>query len=121
MSSDKKDNDNKSKGSEKTGDGKINYLSPCESLSVDDRLFRTRFIADTEAHLVVDNTICKTCKDKPCTYVCPVQNYTVNEKEDVIVSWESCLECGACRVACIPKGLSWKYPNGGKGICLRQG
>ena len=97
------------------------YLEPCESLSVEDRLFRTRFKADTDAHLIVDNKICKDCPHKACTIVCPVQNYTFDEKEDVIVSFEGCLECGACRIACTPGGLTWKYPKGGMGVCFRQG
>ena len=97
------------------------YLAPCEALSLEDRLFRTRFKADTESHLVVDPTICRTCSHKGCTLVCPVQNYTIDDAGDVIVSFEGCLECGACRVACTPRGLSWKYPKGGMGVCFRQG
>jgi ferredoxin like protein len=114
MSSDNKTDD-------KNNNNVKNYLEPCESLSVEDRLFKTRFKADTEAHLVVDIAVCKTCTHKACTYVCPVQNYTINDDNDVIVSWEGCLECGACRVACTPGGVTWKYPNGGMGVCLRQG
>ena len=97
------------------------HLKPCESLSLEDRLYRTRFKADSEAHLILDVEICRSCPHKACTIVCPVQNYTFDENDDVIVSFEGCLECGACRIACTPKGLTWKYPKGGMGVCYRQG
>jgi len=54
--------------------------------------------------------------------VCPAGTYRWDEDERAIrVSFENCLECGACRLACPHANISWRYPMGGLGICYRYG
>lgn len=92
-----------------------------EKLSIDDKLALVYFKVDEEPHINVDIAICRTCKQKPCLYVCPVENYKLLDSNDIVFSWEGCLECGACRVIC-PKGaIGWNYPRGGFGVCYRFG
>lgn len=92
-------------------------------MEIEDKLSKTRFNIDINAHIVIDASRCKICVDKPCLYVCPVKNYVPKEEDEetVLFSWQGCLECGACRVIC-PKGaIDWKYPRGGFGVCFRYG
>ncbi|MEM4768974.1 MAG: 4Fe-4S dicluster domain-containing protein, partial [Saccharolobus sp.] len=52
--------------------------------------------------------------------VCPANVYTwINQK--IIISYENCVECGACRIACPFGNISWNYPRYGLGIALRYG
>lgn len=68
-----------------------------------------------------DKEQCKLCESKNCTYICPAQVYEWNEeKQEIIVNYENCLECGACRIACERKAIDWKYPKGTKGVTLNK-
>lgn len=87
---------------------------------IEDKLQQTRFNLDATPHIVVDTEICKDCVDKPCLYVCPVQNYILEDSE-LTFTWHSCVECGACRVACGRGAINWTYPRGGFGVLLRYG
>lgn len=99
-------------------EGEIEY----ENLSMDDKLYRTRFDVDPkESHLAVNNEICKTCPGEWCLYICPSQNFSKHEDGSITVVYEGCFECGSCRVVCLPGGLSWKYPLGGYGFTGKYG
>ena len=89
-------------------------------MAIEDKLATTRFNVNTEPHIKVDTKICETCPEKPCLYVCPVQNYTLEDGK-LAFSWQGCLECGACRIACTRSAIDWAYPRGGFGVCLRYG
>jgi ferredoxin like protein len=89
-------------------------------MDIEDKLTKVRLNVDTGPHIKVDTQLCEICQEKSCLYVCPVQNYTLDDGK-IVFSWQACMECGACRVAC-PKGaVTWKYPRGGFGVCLRYG
>lgn len=89
---------------------------------LEDKLFTVKYNPDTESHLNPNNEICKTCSNKPCTYICPARVYEWdNANEKMIVNFENCLECGACRIACKQSCLDWKYPKGTKGVIFKQG
>ncbi len=89
-------------------------------MSIEDRLSKVRFNVDTHAHIVIDTSVCTTCHEKNCLYVCPVKNYVMSEK-GVVFSWQGCMECGACRIACPAGAIDWNYPRGGFGVCFRYG
>ena len=40
---------------------------------------------------------------------------------EIVVQYENCLECGACRIACPKHALKWEYPKGTKGVTFKQG
>ncbi len=87
-------------------------------MKIDDKLALDTFHVAKEPHLKIDPDICRRCPHKACTYVCPVENYT-REGDDVVLSWEGCLECGTCRIVCDQGSLTWEYPQGGCGIQYR--
>jgi ferredoxin like protein len=89
-------------------------------MAIEDKLSVTRFNVDAEPHIRVDIDICETCLEKPCLYICPVQNYVLTDGK-LDFSWQGCLECGACRIACTKNAIDWAYPRGGFGVCLRYG
>ncbi len=99
------------------------YLKPPKRLSVEEKVFNTQFKTDeNNSHLAVDQEICRQCEHKICTTICPVGNYTLDEQSgDIVVSFEGCLECGTCRVACDKGSISWRFPRGGYGVFYRFG
>ena len=104
---------------------------------IEDKLFSVKYKTDAHCHLQPDESKClqcleKTCTivcpanvylqclEKTCTIVCPANVYCYNETEKkLVVSYEKCLECGACRIAC--KHLKWEYPKSGKGVQFKKG
>lgn len=91
-------------------------------MKVDEKLFNNNFKVHTgQPHLSIKNKkMCAKCKDTACVFVCPVKNYQ-KVNGDIEVSWEGCLECGSCRVACKHGAIEWNYPQGGFGIKYRFG
>jgi ferredoxin like protein len=90
-------------------------------MSLDDKLYVTKFNVDDRSHLVIiDQEVCRRCEDRPCTHFCPAAVY---EWEDgkIIVGFEGCLECGSCRIACPHQNIEWCYPRGGFGVSYRFG
>ena len=97
----------------------MNMLQPLESKTLLEKLFLVRFKTDTESHLKVDPEKCRPCKNKNCIYICPADVYKMDEKENITISYEACLECGTCRIAC--EFIEWQNPKGGFGVCYRYG
>lgn len=82
-----------------------------------------KFIVDeAEAHIVLDKTICASCCEKPCLYVCPAVLYKLEKNSELSFDYAGCLECGTCRVVCRNKGIvKWEYPRGTFGVNFRFG
>lgn len=89
-------------------------------MKLEERLFLTRFKVDKSSHLVVDQSKCQVCHDKPCTIVCPVKDY-VWEGGRLVVSYEGCVECGACEVVCPFGKIKVNLPPSGHGVNYRYG
>ena len=89
-------------------------------MSIEDKLSTTRFNVDAAPHIRVDTGLCENCTDRPCLYICPVQNYVLEDGR-LVFSWQGCLECGACQIACRQGAIDWNYPRGGFGVSLRYG
>jgi len=91
-------------------------------MKLEDKLYRVKFKADSNTHLEIKSQEnCKKCIKKQCTYVCPAECYKI-EDDEVIVSFEGCLECGTCRIACYEfENIDWKYPLGGYGVTFVYG
>jgi len=90
-------------------------------MNIQEKLFSTRYNVDSEnPHIVVDQEKCKQCEENPCLHICPVEAYK-REGEEIVVSWQDCLECGACRIICPLGAIQWEFPRGGFGVCLRYG
>ena len=88
-------------------------------VNIDDKLFLNTYTADTVSHLIIkDETVCANCKEKPCTEFCPARVYEYKD-DHIVVGFEGCLECGACRIACPHDNIDWNYPRGGFGVQFR--
>ena len=91
-------------------------------MNIDDKLSKVKYVTDEASHLKVNTELCKNCKSKTCTFVCPACVYEWNEEENkLIVNYENCLECGACRIACEKKCIEWHYPKGTCGVTYKFG
>ena len=89
-------------------------------MRVDAKLAHNLFRLDKEPHITIDQRICATvCTRRACLAVCRADLYELNERQEVVVNWEGCLECGACMICCDKGALSWDYPRGGYGVQYR--
>ncbi len=99
--------------------------SPVRRMTVADRLFLVSFRPAHESHLrAKDPGLCAECAGRPCTAVCPAAVYEWLEDTDgarLVISFENCLECGACRLACPERNIEWAYPPSGHGVTYRYG
>lgn len=91
--------------------------------TITDRLFTIRYKCDEKSHLAIKNEqICGDCQTKSCTFICPSDVYEWNpEHAKPDISYENCLECGTCRIACPHSNIEWTYMLGGHGIAYRYG
>ena len=93
-----------------------------EMSDLEDKLYTVKYTPDTESHLHPDEQSCLNCSSKICTVICPANVYEWdNNKQKLVVNFENCLECGACRIACENCSLGWEYPKGTKGVTFKQG
>jgi ferredoxin like protein len=77
-----------------------------------------------ESHITIkDPEICATkCPDKPCTTVCPAKVYEWEaDHKKIIVNYENCIECGACRMLCPFLNIDCDWPRGGFGVAYKYG
>ena len=88
---------------------------------IEDKLYTVKYTPDVESHLLPVQECCKQCSSKICTVICPANVYKWDEVQDkLIVNYENCLECGACRIACEDSSLGWEYPKGSKGVVFKN-
>ena len=91
-------------------------------MKIDKNLYTLKYAPDTDSHLHPKNEDCKMCEGRPCTFICPAEVYEWNEdKQELMVNFENCLECGACRIACDKQTLIWDYPKQSYGVTFKQG
>ncbi|BFH72327.1 4Fe-4S dicluster domain-containing protein [Sulfurisphaera javensis] len=93
-------------------------------MRVEERLYTLRYKRDEKPHLEIkDQANCAKCYDtykSPCITVCPANVYSFTEGK-IVISYENCLECGACKIVCPFNNIIWRYPRYGLGISLRYG
>ncbi len=90
---------------------------------VDDLLMTLKYFTDEEAvHLSIkSHETCARCQHKPCLYFCPVGVYTLGNDGKIQVAYQSCVECGSCRIACPYDNIEWRLPRGGFGVAYKFG
>lgn len=98
------------------------------NVNVDEKLGMLSFKADHSfAHIKIKDAstsspCIKECKDKTCTKICPARVYNWDEPtKKIIVSYENCIECGACRMVCPFDNISCEWPRGGFGVQYKFG
>jgi len=90
-------------------------------MNISEKLYRFLFrINHGKPHIRLDVSECAKCLEKNCLNICPVDNFFL-ENDEVVLKWQDCVECGACRIACTRQSLYWNYPDGGFGISYRYG
>ena len=93
------------------------------AVRVEDKLYQNRYLVDAgRPHIAV------LPHDKPSaalvalTTVCPAKCYEMNDKGQVEITPDGCMECGTCRVLCEASGeITWEYPRGGYGVLYKFG
>jgi len=88
-------------------------------INVQDKINLIRFNLDVKSHISIDQKKCFSCQTKPCLFACPAGMFTLSD-EEVLYSYEGCLECGTCYVVCPSKSVNWNYPKGGRGVSYRE-
>jgi len=89
-----------------------------KKIRLEDMLNNNIWDVDQRPHITLDTSKCRDCEYKPCIRLCPVGCYTMHG-EDVLFSYEGCVECGTCRVVCPEEAITWTYPRSGRGIHFR--
>lgn len=94
--------------------------------SIDCRLKLLTFHPDSEfGHVAITNPqMCKNCNHRVCLTICPTGVFKWNyqcDEQPVLVQYEQCIECGACRLVCPQNNIQFQYPNGGYGVCFNDG
>ena len=91
-------------------------------LTIEEKLFLVARKKSKESHISVDHKLCRECLKRICLTICPAEVYKWDEeKSQVVVSSENCLECGSCWVACELDAIDWHNPTGGYGIKYKHG
>ena len=73
---------------------------------IEERLDLVRFKVDKTPHIRLNSEECKECDTTPCVFVCPAGLFELLGGE-MHFSYEHCLECGTCYVACERKAIEW--------------
>lgn len=89
--------------------------------NLDKKLSTLKYNTDELSHLVVNQQICKECQNKVCSKICPANVYEVDENGELHIFYENCLECGACKIVCSKKNISWSYPKPKFGVKFKHG
>jgi ferredoxin like protein len=98
-----------------------------QKISVEEKLYLAKYKLDERPHLVIyDQSICLKCEHingtpQPCMILCPADVYKWEDGKRNVVSYDNCVECGACRIICPYANIEWKYPRWGRGLSLRYG
>lgn len=74
-----------------------------------------------DPHIKIRPGMEKDPRLKPLVRLCPAGLYSENEKGEIVLSLDGCLECGTCRLACGTAVLEWNYPEGDTGVQFRFG
>jgi ferredoxin like protein len=94
-----------------------------ESVRVEDKLFQNRYLVDPgRAHIKVRPHTVPTRPLLALLKACPARCYGLNDKGQVEIAADGCVECGTCRVIAEPTGdIEWSYPRGGYGVLFKFG
>jgi ferredoxin like protein len=90
---------------------------------VEEKLFYNRYLVDAgRPHIQVRPHETPSAALLSMTKICPAGCYDQNDKGQVEISPDGCLECGTCRIVCAASGdIVWEYPRGGFGVLFKFG
>ena len=92
-------------------------------MSLEDKLGTLTYKNDHQTHIkILQADVCLQCPNKPCVTGCPAGVYVWDEpQKKIIVSYENCIECGACRMLCPYDNIACEWPRGGFGVQYKLG
>lgn len=96
-------------------------------VSIEEKLYLAKYKLDERPHLLIlDQNVCKKCEQingtpQPCMILCPADVYKWEDDKKNVVSYDNCVECGACRIICPYGNIEWKFPRWGRGLSHRYG
>jgi ferredoxin like protein len=95
--------------------------------TVEAKLGHLEWKKSPETHITLksagaDSPCATKCDNKPCTTVCPAKVYEWEAAhKKVVVNYENCIECGACRMLCPWDNIDCEWPGGGMGVKYKYG
>jgi ferredoxin like protein len=98
-------------------------MMPSESSArVEDKLYQNRYLVDAgRAHIKVRPHSVPTPPLLACSRPA-LRCYELNDKGQVEIAADGCVECGTCRIIGEPSGdIEWNYPRGGYGVLFKFG
>jgi ferredoxin like protein len=98
-------------------------MAVATEVRVEDKLFQNRYLVDAgKPHIKVREHTVPSAALLALTTVCPAKCYEMNDKGQVEITPDGCMECGTCRVLCEASGeVEWNYPRGGYGVLYKFG
>jgi ferredoxin like protein len=93
------------------------------SVRVEDKLYYNRYLVDAgRAHIKVRPHTTPSPELLSLLTACPARCYDMNDKGQVEITIDGCVECGTCRIIGEPTGdIEWSYPRGGYGVLFKFG
>ncbi|WP_176085659.1 ferredoxin family protein [Martelella sp. HB161492] len=94
-----------------------------KKVRVEDKLYQNRYLVDVgRPHIKVMPHETPSANLLALTKVCPAKCYELNDKGQVEITADGCMECGTCRVLCEAAGdIQWDWPRGGYGVLFKFG
>jgi ferredoxin like protein len=94
-----------------------------KTVRVEDKLFHNRYLVDVgRPHIAVRPHDQPSANLLALTRICPAKCYEENDKGQVEITPDGCMECGTCRILCEASGeIEWDYPRGGFGVLFKFG
>ena len=93
------------------------------AIKVEEKLFQNRYQVDAgRPHIRVRPHDKPTTALAALTHACPAGCYSFNDRGQVEIAADGCMECGTCRIVCAETGeIEWNYPRGGFGVLYKFG
>ncbi len=93
------------------------------SVRVEDKLFQNRYLVDSgKVHISVRPHTEPSPELRSLLTACPARCYDLNDKGQVEITADGCVECGTCRVIAEGTGdIEWNYPRGGYVVSFKFG
>lgn len=98
-------------------------MAATPEVKVEEKLYQNRYLVDTcHVHIKVKPHDVPSAELRALLTACPARCYQLNDKGQVEITADGCIECGTCRVIAEPSGaIEWSYPRGGYGVLFKFG
>lgn len=92
-------------------------------MKVEEKLYQNRYLVDAgRPHIKVRPHEKPSKELLSLVFACPAGCYSENDKGQVEISADGCMECGTCRIVTAKTNeIEWDYPRGGFGVLYKFG